>query len=527
MLFSIRVQADRSESRGEIVPVLLYTILALLVVPIFPHAISPNEYSRWILDVAIVDFGTVEVTPVLEATGIPITDLARIDGRAYSNKAPGGSLLTLPVYAAARALVGPPSASTMRATLNAMRIAGATLPAILLAIWLGVVARRLGCSEARIRIAVTTLLFATPLLAYGLLFFAHALSAFTLFGAWALLFASERRPMSDFGAGALIGLAVLSEYPSALPGATLIVCAIPALRFAGLLRVIGGGLPFALVLAVYNRLAFGSIFSLSSGFESDAHLRELATRGLFGIGLPSPEIFTSLLLDPSRGLFVISPVLLFAFAGIARARKALSRAGFIALLAVPAIILLTFAGYPNWFGGRTVGARYLVALLPFLALLIAFAVETVTEAVMLGASAGAVAVMSLVFPFIPTGYAVPWASFSWPLLRDGCVVPNLFHYVWTPLAVIAPFAIVAAAIVAALRPRWIAFAILGCAIWFAAGFITERRNPSPPHLIALTEEVHFERPGVIARRFRKDHPFTRHLQAIADAQKQLPPPGWP
>jgi hypothetical protein len=135
--------------------------------------------------------------------------------------------------------------------------------------------------------------------------------------------------------------------------------------------------------------------------------------------------------------------------------------------------------------------------------------------------------MSLVFPFIPTGYNVPWASFSWPLLRNGCVVPNLFHLVWDPLAVVVPFAIVAAAVLSALRPRAMLLAVLGCALWFAAGFEAERRNPSPPHLVALTEEVHFERNGIIASRFKKGHPFTERLQAVADAQKKLPPPKWP
>ena len=514
-------------ARRSLLPIALFALLGLIVIPIFPHAVSPNEYSRWALDVALVDFGTVEVTPVLRATGIPIMDLATKDGRFYTNKAPGGSLLTLPVYAAARAIFGPPSTSTMRATLNAMRIAGATIPAVLTALWVAAVARRRGCDESRIATAVVALLFGTPLLAYGLLFFAHALSAVTVFGAWALLFASERSSRHEFAAGAMIGLAVLCEYPNAVPGAALIVCALPLIRVRGLARVIAGGLPFAIILGVYNHVAFGSPFSLSSAHEVDAPIRALAERGLFGVGLPSPAYLVRLLADPSRGLLVVSPVLLMALAGLNRARRSMPLPAFAALLVVPVVILLTFAGYPNWFGGRTVGARYLVPALPFLALLIAYAADTLVEKLLLGASVAAVAVMSLVFPFIPVGYNAPWYSFSWPLLREGCVVPNVFHLISTPLAIAMPFVIVAAAVLLTMRPRDAAIAVVGAAVWFGAGWLGEQRAPSPPHLIALTQEVHFEREGVIARRFRPGHPFTIRLQQVADAQKRLPPPSWP
>jgi len=351
-------------------PVLLYAALAILVVPVFPHFISPNEFSRWVVAVAIVDFHTVEATPVINATHTRMEDLATVNGKLYSNKAPGGTLVGLPAYAIARAIVGPPSPHNMRTTLNAMRILGASVPAILLALWLASVAKQFGLSDDRITLAVTAMLFGTPLFAYGLLFFAHALSAFTLFGAFALLMSRDPRPAS---AGALIGLAVLSEYPNAIPAAVLVLCALPQLRIRGLLKLIAAGLPFAILLGVYNKIAFGSVFTLSSAHEVDANIRELAGSGLFGVGLPSPEYLLRLLIDPSKGLFVLSPVLLFAFAGLRAAWKAMPRSTFIALVATPLSILLTFAGYPNWFGGWTVGARYLVAAVPFLALLISFA----------------------------------------------------------------------------------------------------------------------------------------------------------
>jgi hypothetical protein len=373
------------------------------------------------------------------------------------------------------------------------------------------------------------MLFGTPLFAYGLLFFAHALSAFTLFGTFALLFSTEARgPRPEaWWAGVLIGIAVLSEYPSAIPAAILVLCALPRLRVAGTLRVIAGGLPFAILLGIYNKLAFGSVFTLSSAHEVDANIRELASRGLFGVGLPSPEYLMRLLLDPSKGLFVLSPVLLIALAGIRGAWKAMPRPAFIALIATPLSILLTFAGYPNWFGGWTVGARYLVAAVPFLAVLIAFAAATSIEALLLGASVTVIAIVSLVFPFVAPDYPAPWISFAWPMLRKGFVAPNLLHFVARPLAVAVPFAIVAAAAVIAVPPRRIALLIFGAVLWFAIGFPAERSRTGPPYVRALVQRVHFDDKTAIAESLPAGDPNARALEAIAARMMKVPPDAWP
>lgn len=512
----------------HLAPILLYALLAVLAVPVYPHFVSSNEFSRWVLAVAIVDFHTVEATPVVNSTHTRMEDLATIDGRLYSNKAPGGALVGLPAYVMARAITGPPSPHNMRATLNAMRLLASTVPTILLALWLSATARNFGCTEDRANFAVVAVLFGTPLFAYGLLFFAHALSAFTLFGTFALLFSSAARAARPeaWCAGALIGLAVLSEYPSAIPAAILVACALPRLRVAGTLRVIGGGVPFAILLGIYNKLAFGSVFTLSSAHEVDANIRELASSGLFGVGLPSPEYLVRLLLDPSKGLLVFSPVLVIAGAGLRNAWKMMPRSTFLALVATPLSILLTFAGYPNWFGGWTVGARYLVAAVPFVALLIAFAAATAIESVLLGASVAVVAIVSLVFPFVAPDYPAPWVSFAWPMLRKGFVVPNLLHFVARPLAIAVPFAIVAAATLLAVPARRIALVLAGAVLWFAIGFPAERSQTQPPYVRALVQRVHFEDKSAFESLPAGDR-NARALQAIAARMMRVPPDAWP
>src|ERR1035438_6492739 len=237
---------------------------------------------------------------------------ARKDGRVYSNKAPGATLVALPGYLLARPFSGPPSPSSMRPVLWAMRLFGATLPAGCLALVLFHAAVRFGASPPRAASAAFALLFATPLFAYGLLLFSHALVAACLFGGWVALFFPgdpSRSFRRDCAAGALLGLAVISEYPAAVPAGVLVLCAvIPAPR--RLLTLVAGGAPLAALLGAYDLACFGGVFEVSSAHERAPLFRSLASAGLFGISLPSPEIALRLLADPSKGLLVFSPFLL-------------------------------------------------------------------------------------------------------------------------------------------------------------------------------------------------------------------------
>jgi hypothetical protein len=505
----------------------LFALLALVVVPVFPHFVSPNETSRWALAAAVVEEGTLEVTAPARLLGPRMEDVAVVDGRLYSNKAPGVALVALPGYLAARPFVGPPSARSLRPALTAMRLAAATLPVLLLAL----VFARLAPPEGRVQ-ALFGLLFATPLLAYSLLLFSHALVAACLFGAWAALFGPSPRDAGRFRdvlAGALLGLAVLSEYPAAIPALVLVLVA----AWGAPVRLMGivlGGLPFALALGAYNAACFGSPFQLSSGLEKDAAFRALAREGLFGIGLPRPAILGRLLLDPSKGLLVLTPLFLLLPAALLEARRKLEPRAFLGLLLVPLAILLTYGGYPNWHGGFTVGPRYLVGALPFLAFPLAFARWGLVATALAGASAAAVALTALVFPFVPPGFPLPWGTFAAPLLAEGLVAPNLLHLVWKPLAVVVPFALVLGAAVAATGRRRLVPFLLGAVAWTAAGLALPRLAPLSPPLVVqrgYVEEVYFTRAGALERSMPPGVPVPPRLRARQELEETLPPARWP
>ncbi len=524
----------------------VYAALSLLVVPVFPHFVSPNECARWLAAAALVERGSFEVSKEAAFLGDRFEDLSEKDGNLYPNKAPGAALVALPGYLLARPFVGPPSKESLRPTLYAMRLFGASLPALLLALSFAHEAGRLGLSKERARTVLFALLFATPLFAYGLLLYAHALVAACLFGAWALLFSPNRDglprgvPWRDVAAGALIGLAVFSEYPAAIPGLSLVLCAALRRDAGRLVRIVLGGLPFALALGAYNAALFGSSLALSSGFERSSEFQSLAKSGLFGVSWPSVEVLARLLGDPGKGLLVFSPFLVRAPAAFARAFRALPREAFLGLVLPPAAILLTYAGYPNWHGGWTVGARYLVSALPFLVFALAFLEGGSIESILLGASALAVWLTALTFPFVPEGFAFPWLSLGLPLLREGLVVPNGLHLGWGAGARVLPFVLATAAWLFAIprtarsRPlaalsAFAAFALGAAAMLRLPMSVEAVASPSLPQRLrgAYIREVYFERRGSLKAELPPGVAPPARLLLRRDAELLLPPVSWP
>ncbi len=505
----------------------LWALLSLLVVPVFPHFVSPNETTRWALAAAAVEEGTLEITRPAAILGGGVEDVAEVGGRLYSNKAPGGALVALPGYLAARAAWGPASPGTLRPQLTAMRLVGSTLPVVLLALLF----LRRAPEEGRAP-ALAALLLGTPLLAYGLLLFSHALAAAALFGAWAALFPADGgvpRFRRDVAAGALLALATVAEYPVAVPAAVLALTALWG-RWRRLVPLAAGALPFALLLGAYDAACFGSPFALSSGHERDAAFRSLSAHGLFGVGLPQPGYLARLLVDPSKGLLVFSPVLLLVPAALLAARGRVAPRALAALVAAPLALLAVYAGYPNWHGGFTVGARYLVPALPFLAFPLAFLRWGRLSALLLGFSVAAVAVTTLVFPFVPPGFPLPWASFALPLLSQGLVVPSLLHLVARPLALAVPFLLVAAAALVALPARGRLPFAGGVALALAVGLAWLRLFPlSPPLLVqrGYVTDVYFDRPGALERSLPAGMAPPPQLLLRRERERTLPPPPWP
>lgn len=86
-----------------------------------------------------------------------------------------------------------------------------------------------------------------------------------------------------------------------------------------------------------------------------------------------------LLVSPSRGLFIYSPVVLIALAGMVTGAPAFRDRGIAWLSAAAIVEFCVYAAYSVWWGGHTFGPRYLLDVLVLLTPSAAIALETIVR----------------------------------------------------------------------------------------------------------------------------------------------------
>lgn len=359
-------------------------------------------------------------TPTIDHYRNYTGDESYFHGHFYSNKAPGLAFFSLPAYEALGVVHLPRG-------VHALSLWGALLPALLLALLVRARAERVepGLGAA----AAATLAAATLVLPFTGMFFAHLLSALLGFAAFALLW-REREGHEKLwlvgAAGLLAGLAVTTEYPLALVGGVLGLYALsraPRLRRGAAYAT--GALVGLVPLAVYNWWAFGSITHLSyadvTAQRGTAVQRAASVQHpqVFGLSLPSPQVAAELLLS-WRGLLVFAPVLAVASGGVWLLYRTGRRAEALTIAGVCVALVVFNASFWGPFGGWGPGPRYLISMLPFLAVPLALAWHR------LPVTTGALAIVS-------TGMAL-LATLEMPILflhgdtaRIGTLLHGLAH----------------------------------------------------------------------------------------------------
>lgn len=312
-----------------------------------------NQNSRFDLTRAIVEQGTLSIDAFQDNTG----DKAQRDGRWFTDKAPGLSVLAVPAYAIVHAVrAGAVVAGSYFATLFAV-----ALPSALAALQLFALGRAIGLSAAWSAAITVAYALGTLAFPYSTIFYGHQLSAALGLCAFSLVW-RRRAPAL---AGLLLGGAVGVDYTSVILVIAVMGYALARLGPRGTLWLIAGGLPAALALGAYHAAAFGHPLALPYQFVLQEHRR----MGWFmGIAAPDPQVMGALLVGSYRGLFYGSPWLVAGVPGLV----VLARRGFRAEAITGGAIVLGYlvlnAGLVDWHGGWAMGPRYLIPAIPFLAL---------------------------------------------------------------------------------------------------------------------------------------------------------------
>lgn len=337
---------------------------------------NPQQVTRLGLTLALSE-GRVEI----DRFGGLTVDIAHYEGHYYADKPPGLSMLAVPAVVATRAAIGvtdemwPLTMQQVFLLMKAAIVSTTGLFGALAAALLYLLALRLGASEAGALLASCALAMGTPFLGWSTTFFAHVATGSVLLGAVALIVWARDggRGWVAPVLGLVLGFGLTIDLLAAPAVALVALFYVVDRREARLWRVIGGivgGLVGLLPLLVYNQLAFDSPFRLGYsqvvGFEG-------MKQGLFGLTVPSPVVAVELLFGLYRGLLPLAPILLLVPVGWVMMWKrpelrSLSAVG----IGVAACFLLLNASYFYWNGGSSTGPRHLVAMLPVLALALAF-----------------------------------------------------------------------------------------------------------------------------------------------------------
>ena len=435
----------------------------LYVFPYFPKIHSANELPRVYLVKAMAEDGTFAIDRGVARWGAT-ADVSPWGGHQYSNKAPGSSMLVVPVYAAVRAVGGEPG---LAATMWLCRVIAGVLPMLLFLVLLDRFLARWAAEAAVRRLVLVAYALGSMAMTYSILYISHQLAAVCVGAAWILALdhaAGRRGVRAMAAAGLLAGASVLVEYQAAF--ALPAVAAHVAWKLRGrprreLARAVGaaavaGAIPLAVLLA-YHAACFGH--PLRTGYDASQTFAEYHQQGFLGITELRWEAFRGSTVAPDNGLFALSPWWLLAIPGAivlwrrrepghegepARERDIVLAGGSIAV-----VYLLFISSINFWRGGWSVGPRYITVMLPFLLPLVAAAVAAAADVrrpwrrtLLLGAAAGAIAAGVVIyvaaaatFPHWPDRYRAPLYEVTFRLLADGLAAPSLGS--WLGLGAVA------------------------------------------------------------------------------------------
>jgi hypothetical protein len=345
-------------------------LLGLLVLLVYNANLrevsSQDTMPARLLPVALIQEGSLTLDMFFRdhPPGAPLPYwVQRANGHYVSGYPLLPALLALPVYLVPIRLLGGDSWAliSVLAKLTASSIAALSVVLVYLAL------ARLQRDSVALAIAMVYALGTSTWSVSSQGLWGHGAAQLFMAAAILCALAGDDRPVLLDAVGPATGLMVAARSITALLAAALLAYVIMRHPRRGL-RAVAFFAAVLLPFVAYNLWTFGTVEGgytrLHEDFKADGFAGTWVTP--LGEGLPG------LLVSPSRGLFVYSPVLVFAVAGLVLSLRQPRRRLFFGCLAAGlAASLLTLAKYSLWFGGASFGPRLLTDFLPALTMFLA------------------------------------------------------------------------------------------------------------------------------------------------------------
>lgn len=353
-----------------------------------------NVNTRIALVLAIVNEGIFSIDTWHDVPPYDTEDKAFFDGKHYSDKIFGVSLLALPfVYTARLFSDGGVSFETAHVVGKTFAVA---IPGAISAALFFLLLARLGCPPRRAILLTSIAVFGTMWFGYGTVFYPYMAGMACCLGAlWVTFFPRAGRVTlaNSFLVGFLLGYALLSDLIFNIAVLALgVVWLLRALDQVGVIGLrafaeltgersrlkhliqfsacfwIGVLIPMGL-FAAYCYSIFGE-FSVPYKYEVNERFREGMAQGVMGVTAPKLHALWFITLHPFRGILFWSPIMLAGIAGCVLATAQYGKrciVGWMGLLVFIGYLLFN-AGYYMWWGGWGMGPRFLIPAIPFLLL---------------------------------------------------------------------------------------------------------------------------------------------------------------
>ncbi len=440
----------------------LVAVLYVIIFPWHPNLRSPNELCRLWQTRAIVEEGKLSLNETIMKYG-RVGDLSVVNGVYYPSKAPLMSFAAVPIYWVMTKLSGGPVPELPQVFFSRLFLTIA--PTLLLLVFLRRFLKTY-LTGVLPEVMVVAYALGTIAFSYSEAFFSHQATAVLMFLSFYAAWRTLRGELKAHGwaiSGALSGAAVMAEYTAALTVVCLAVYVVVALKDAKKIGVaaglvLAGAAPFLLGLMAYHQACFGH--PLESGYK---HLADEAYQpwhlgGFLGIRYPDPRAFALSFFSPLRGLFSLSPFLLFALPGLWQLKKVEVPLFWftVVLLGANAYFTSSFT-YDSW--GWTTGPRHMTPLVPFLLLPAGLALMQLSKATTVDGRVGyamavgfvvssVLAVGCIVFVnYVPDSLSTSLFGLAFPLFGKGYLPPTVLNFIGitNPVAGVIPFLLLLAA----------------------------------------------------------------------------------